>query len=376
MIKYPDYKNSIVTVMNSILAHYGVNTHHETLPLLDKLLVNNYKNVVLLVFDGLGINVIEQNLEKNCFLRQHIISEISSVYPCTTTAALTSILSGLTPNEHGWVGWSCYFKEVDKCVNLFNNAESYIKDGESVCKQHLANTYLSYENIFSQITKATNGNITAYSVSPFSSCFANTCDGICNHLNNLCSEDGRKFIYAYHFQPDSNIHHFGINDKCIKEMIEDFNNQIEALVNGLEDTLFLITADHGMINVQMKCIEDYPQLHKCLKRHICLESRFCSFYVKKAYISTFKQIFIDTFGDKFKLFTHNEFIEKGWLGCGVQHSRINDFIGDFIAVAVSDIALWYKNSAGEKKDFKAAHSGLTEEEMTVPLIAIKCTNKK
>ena len=79
------------------------------------------KNVVLLLMDGMGVNVLERSLPENAFLRKHIKTELSSVYPCTTTAATTSVLTGRTPAEHGWIGWSCYFKEVDKCIDLFSN---------------------------------------------------------------------------------------------------------------------------------------------------------------------------------------------------------------------------------------------------------------
>ena len=148
MIK-PNYDNSIMSITNSLLKHFGVEPHHSTLPILDNLLLKDYKNVVLLVMDGMGINVLERNLQENAFLRKHIKREISSVYPCTTTAALTSILTGKTPNEHGWIGWSNYFKEVDKSIDLFSNHESGTdKDASS---EHLPNKIIAYESIFSQI---------------------------------------------------------------------------------------------------------------------------------------------------------------------------------------------------------------------------------
>lgn len=356
---------------NSILKYYGAPTHHSTLPLLDKLLEKNYKNVVLMVFDGLGVNILENNLPEDSFFRKHIFTEISSVYPCTTTAALTSILSGLNPCEHGWVGWSCYFKEVDKCVNLFNNADSFIKDGESVSTEHLANKYMGFETIFEQIDKATNRSIKTCAVSPFTNYFANTCEGICEHLKTLCNEDGQKLIYAYHYQPDHDIHDLGCYTETIKAMVMDYNNQIETLCNGLEDTLFIITADHGMTNITMKCIEDFPQINECLKRLITIEPRCCSFFIKDEFMNTFAERFKNTFGDKFMLFMHDEFIDKKLLGDGKQHAKIDDFIGDYVAVAVSDVALWYKNNADEWNDFKAAHAGLCEDEMTVPLIVIE-----
>lgn len=95
-------------ISNSLLKHYGAKPYHATLPLVDNLLAKNYRNVVLLIMDGMGINVLERTLSENAFLRDHVIAEISSVFPPTTTAATTSILTGKTPAEHGWIGWPCY----------------------------------------------------------------------------------------------------------------------------------------------------------------------------------------------------------------------------------------------------------------------------
>jgi len=364
----PNYSNSIMSITNSLLKYYGEKPHHATLPIVDELLEKKYKNVALLIMDGMGMNVLEKNLPENAFLRKHIKAEISSVFPPTTTAATTSILTGKTPAEHGWIGWSCYFKEVDKCIDLFSNHES----GTSVpaSEEHQSFKHLSYDNIFDVL----GNKVRTCAVWPFSEeYFANTMEDICEQVKRLCDEDGEKFIYAYHYQPDRNMHDFGVSSECIKEMMKDYDNQLEMLVNEASDTLFLISADHGMADITMKCVEDYPQINDALIRHISVEPRCCSLYVKDEYLSEFPNIFNETFPDKFLLFTHDEFLQSGLLGGGEQHLKVEDFIGDYVAVAVSDIALWYKDVNGEYHDFKGAHAGLTEEEWAVPLIVVeKC----
>ena len=49
---------------------------------------------------------------------------IDAVFPATTTASTTSVLSGKNPNEHGWLGWDLYFKEFDKTISIFPNMVS------------------------------------------------------------------------------------------------------------------------------------------------------------------------------------------------------------------------------------------------------------
>lgn len=110
-----DYKNCIVNLACSILKYYGAEIKHNTLKEIDNLLEGNYKNVVVLLLDGLGIDALQYHLDSNGFFRKNLIYEYFSVFPPTTTSATTSLESGLTPLEHGWLGWSLFFSEVENC---------------------------------------------------------------------------------------------------------------------------------------------------------------------------------------------------------------------------------------------------------------------
>ena len=68
-IVYPDYKNCIANVPNSILKYYGVGLAGDSLPLLDAQMKKPYKNVVLLLLDGMGKYILEKHLadmQKEC----------------------------------------------------------------------------------------------------------------------------------------------------------------------------------------------------------------------------------------------------------------------------------------------------------------------
>ena len=94
-IVLPDYKNSILNITSSILKSYGINSRYSTLGLLDSALEKRYKNVVLMIFDGMGIDILENNLPDDSFLRRNNRQHITSVFPCTTTAAMTAYYSGV-----------------------------------------------------------------------------------------------------------------------------------------------------------------------------------------------------------------------------------------------------------------------------------------
>ncbi len=360
-----NYNNSLVSLTNSILAHYGKDTFHPTLPVLDEILSNKYKNIVLLVLDGLGINILAKHLNESSFLRAHIKSEISSVFPPTTTAATTSILTGKTPLEHGWLGWSLYFKEIDKCVDIFRNIESGTENIAS--EENPAFKYLPVEDILT----ALKSKVRTCGISPFHEYTANNMEVVGEKIKLLCDEDGNKFIYAYNNEPDSTMHRQGIDAKDVNNIVNNYNNIIENLSKTLSNTLLIITADHGMTDTTTICLEDYPKINNCLIRRKSIEPRCLSLFVKEINKKEFASYFKSEFNDKFILLTHDEFLSSGLLGSGTPHDKIKDFVGDFVAVAISDISLTNKNSKGEIKAFIGDHAGYSAEELTVPLIIVK-----
>ena len=95
-----DYNDSLVSLACSVLKCFGAEYGHPTLEDMDELLAKGYKNVVVMLFDGMGTAILEKHKEVAPFLRAHFIRPICSVYPPTTTAATTAIETGLTPMEH------------------------------------------------------------------------------------------------------------------------------------------------------------------------------------------------------------------------------------------------------------------------------------
>ena len=124
-ILYPDYENSALGTVNAILSHYGAQTRHAPLSMLQDRLKTAGRNVVFLVLDALGLEVLERHARPEGFFRSHLMGALSPVFPCTTVAAMNSYYSGLSPAEHGWLGWSLFFKEYGRVVDTYLNRDSF-----------------------------------------------------------------------------------------------------------------------------------------------------------------------------------------------------------------------------------------------------------
>ena len=385
----PDYDNCLVNLSNSILKKFNTETTADTLVLADKYLKGEYKTVVLLVLDAMGTSIIEKHLEKDGFFRSHFVGSFDSVYPPTTVAATTSILSGQYPNEHGWLGWDMYFPQLDKNVSVFNNNEQLsekedavptgeypdgrkkwledsVKEPVPAAEENVAFKYIPYINIVDRIN---NAGGRAHAVMPFLPPFPQTIEEILKQITSLCSEDGKKFIYSYWNEPDGTMHRTGTNSPETHSMVSGLEKMVEETVNSLSDTLFLITADHGHMDSINHCILDYPEILDCLVRKPSIEPRTLNFFVKDEYKEGFPGIFRKYFNDAFLLLTREEVLSENLFGKGNTREGLEEMIGDYVALSVSDVSLF--NTHIEAQEMPGGHAGLTPEEVIIPLIVIE-----
>lgn len=91
-IIFPNYNHCILNTITSILKYYNVETKHKSLETIDNELKNKYRNIIFIILDGLGNSVLEKN-SLNGFFSENKVDVVTSVYPSTTTAALTTYYS-------------------------------------------------------------------------------------------------------------------------------------------------------------------------------------------------------------------------------------------------------------------------------------------
>lgn len=362
-ILYPDYDNCIANLACSVMKHFGITPPNRGLPLADKLLEERrYKNVVVLLLDGMGNNIVEANLAPGGFFRSHLAGTYSSVFPPTTVAATTAMDSGLFPVQSAWLGWTGYFPEVDKNVVYFLNRD--FDTDEQIEGESIAWKYVPYWSICDRIRDMGYG---AHYRAPFTEPRPENFGAFCREIKRLCGGDGEKYIYAYWDQPDTVMHRKGCFGAPAKSTVRELERAVEELAGELSDTLLIVTADHGHIDSPKAVITDYPDITECLVRMPSIEPRCLNLFVKDGMEKRLKAAFAEHFGDKFMLMSKAEVKERQLFGKGTPHPRFEEMLGDYIAVAVDDVSIYNMNS----KNFVGAHAGLTKDEMIIPLIAVK-----
>ena len=360
----PDYNNCIANLANSILKKFGIDEGRQPLRLLNPYLEKEYENIVVILLDGMGQSIIEHHLARDGFFRTHLAGFYSSVFPPTTVAATTSVMSGQNPCEHGWLGWDCYYPQIDKNVTVFLNLESGTEN--QAADYNVAWKFCGYQNITDKINAA-GGK--AYNVAAFVEPFPDSFEKICTQIKDLCTTPGKKYIYGYWNEPDGIMHQKGCYGQEAKHVLLQLEKQVQQLTDELDNTLIIVTADHGHMDSKGVTITDYPRIMECLVRLPSIEPRALNLFVKEDKKEQFEYEFQKEFGEKFLLWTKQIVLDTHLFGTGKKHINFSGMLGDYLAIAVDDLSIY--NTREEAEHFVGVHAGMTEDEMTIPLIVIE-----
>ena len=370
----PDYNKCLVNLANSVLDSFGAQTSADTLGSADEYLAKGYRNVIVLLLDGMGISILEKHLKKDGFFRSHLVDTYYSVYPPTTVAATTSLMSGQYPNEHGWLGWDVYYPQIDKNVTVFFNSEQLTEENAEpgpakAADYNVADRFTPYESLLDKINA---GGGQAYISMPYMPPYPKGLEGVLERIKSLCDEPGRKYIYGYWDQPDGVMHKTGTMSDAAHEELVSIEEKVKTWADELpSDTLLFITADHSHMDSRNICILDYPEVTDCLVRMPSVEPRTINMFVKEQCRNAFPGIFEKCFGEDFILLTREEVLKEKLFGPGENREGLEDMIGDFVALAVTDKSLFITHREAEK--MPGGHAGLTAEESLIPLIVVEKT---
>ena len=368
----PNYENGILSVISSVLHHYGIQSDQKTDELTDLYLAKQFKNVVLFVCDGMGVNILEKTLSTSGFLRQHCQKSLTTVFPSSTVPATTSIYSGLSPISHAWMGWAGYVAEEDKILDLFTGNDTYTGEASKIKSFSDVNPYTHIATRIAQNCE----NVKTSIILPHKIAHngIKTLHKLTTEILDKTRQEGRQFVVAYWPDPDHTEHYFGPDSAEAITQLRVINRRIKRLAQLAKDTLFIVMADHGLIQINQNIdVKDCGEMVSCFYRPMGLEVRCCSVYVKPEKKDLFEQEFQKYLAEDFLLISREEALKSNLFGFGNKHERIDEMLGEYLIVAISDKVLFQEYEDGlSYPRFKGMHGGITQEEMLVPLIIIPC----
>lgn len=374
---YPDYHHSIVNLTSSILKAFNTNSAYSPLEELGNL--KQYKNIVLLLIDGLGYEYI-QKYGQNSELNKHCINKITSVFPSTTASATTALETGVAPQQHGIAGWFMFLKEIGVLAKILPFKSRY-------GGQNFVNDNIQRKDIFTEKRIVDKIKSPAFIIYPSS-----IVDGQVNresknllpykNLNGFLSQikklikssNKRKYIYAYWIKFDALCHEKGCASKDANNHFWQLDKKISSLSKSLKgtNTALIITADHGLIDTTEKSkiilLKNHPKLVETLTMPLSGESRTAYCYVHPQKTQQFEYYIKNNLDYCCEAYKSIDLLNKGIFGLFEPNKKLIDRIGDYILVMkenyiMKDFLLTEKNECNIGN-----HGGTSKDEMYVPLI--------
>ena len=373
----PNYNDgSIVNLMSSISNSFGVKTQYNSLKILppEKL----KKNVLLIVIDGLGYNYL---ISKNSSLP--ILGSMTSVFPSTTGAAITSFYTGVPVQQHASPGWFVFLKEigiVSIILRFSPRSEGSIFSESGIKIENIIN-----QDSFTSKLKAKSFAIAGKNIvnSDFSKLMTkkakrlsyDNLNGFFKQINKaLNSTNSRKYIFAYWPKFDSLSHKHGIESKQSENHFKILEKRLNALIKKLKnDTTLIITSDHGFISAEEEHViklEDHPKLKECLTMPFCGDSRVIYCYVHPSKTKQFEDYLKHNLSKYCDFYKSQELIDKNYFGLFEPNPKLFDRVGDYVLICKKNYIIKDLLENEEREKNIGHHSGISEDEMLVPLIVI------
>jgi len=406
---YPSYEiHCFSNIPSTILKLFNIETRRPTLPskiCRNKVEYEDSKKIILLLIDGYGYNQWLKYHKRHKFFKEisqkGAVSPITTVFPSTTSATLTTINTGLTPQEHALIEWYVYFKEIDMIITTL----PFTPLGEK-CQDRLfemgVNPAILYNGntIYQTLKDESVKSYTFLKASYAHSCYSKivhkgstitpffTYSDMFTRLRKLVKEEkGPAYFYAYLDNLDAIGHIYGPHTTEYFAELSALSHSIKReLLKKIDrkeakQTLLVITSDHGQIDISPKdtiYLNEFQELTHAFKRSNkgkpilpTGSARDVFLHIKPAKLDETYNFLSKKLQGKAKVMKTNEATEIGLFGIGKPIKRFLERVGDLLVLPYDNHTVWYEHIKGKKVYSLGYHGGLNENEMFVPFSVTK-----
>ena len=383
--RLPDYAgNSIVNLMQSIATACGsTQRRYHQLQALPAAKLGEARHIVLLVIDGLGQRTLERH-PASPNLQRHAIGTMTSVFPSTTASAITTFMTGLAPAQHGLTGWHMHMDEIDQTLAILPLTPRCAP--AKFLPEELPSRLFDHQSLFQQLDRdcwviapldIVGSPFNAWHSRGARSLAYNTIPEMFAQLSTLLREaETPRYIYAYYPYLDSHSHSFGCESKQALLNLAALDTLFGNLLLDAKgsDTWLIATADHGFIDSppeRVISLDQHPQLAALLTRPLCGERRATYCYVSTDRRPAFESYVRQHLDHCVDLHRSSDLIDAGWFGPPPYHPHLASRIGDYTLVMKDDWTIKDKLPGERHYPMLGVHGGISDAEMTVPLIAVQ-----
>ncbi|MHA7245528.1 alkaline phosphatase family protein [Arthrobacter tecti] len=338
------------------------------------------RRVCVVLVDGLGAALLRQRSGHAPFLRGFLDSarKIGSVFPSTTAAALASLGTGLPPGQHGLVGYDVLDPAQGKVVNMLGGWDANVEPAR----------WQPHSTVFERIAadvpvtsvglpRFDNSGLTRAALRGSTYVAGSTPQARVEAVCSALAASEQALVYLYLNDLDKTGHRSGSASPEWGERLEDLDRSMRSLAAKLPPhTLFLLTADHGMVDVERRSRIDYSAERRLTDgvAHTAGEPRMVHLYtdpdLTRSGRESLLQSWREAHGSRAWVLTRAEAISAGLFGSvgpGVEAR-----IGDVLVAAREPVAFYdTRRVPASALEVVGQHGSITRAEREVPLLTLK-----
>lgn len=352
----------------------GVGAHLRVPGCADVLDLPPADRYVVVLVDGLGWHLLRRAVRSAEYLTGLLgaARPITAGVPSTTATSLTSLGTGLTPGEHGLVGYTSRLPGTGQVLNaLYWDVPVSPRDYQprSTLFERSAQAGVAVSSVSPAQFAGSGLTMAAQRGAEFVGVTAEAGDHRRVEMITAAAMRGdRSLVYAYERDLDHIGHAKGCESLEWLDILTQIDRRLELLRDALPDEVtMIITGDHGMIDIAAQhriVAEDEPDLLVDVDA-IAGEGRFRQLYVDRGNPGLVAARWADLLGERAWVRTRDEAIDDGWFG--TVEERVIDRYGH-VLVAMRDAWAIMTRTQPRESTLVGMHGSLTPAEMTVPLL--------
>lgn len=359
----PDYTGA--NVRGIVPAILGPVSWQDGLPDWMPELLSHADQIVMLVVDGLGWDQLRSHEQVLPTVAGLAGRAITTVAPTTTATALTSIATGLSPGEHGVVGYRVVLG--GEVVNMLR----WTHDGADRRRSQPPDDVQRYPAFLGETVPVVSPAelcATAFSEAHLRGSrrvgFRATSSLALEVRRELAA--GQRFVYAYYAGVDRIAHERGFGEYYDAEL-----RDTDRLVADILDVLppgaaLLVTSDHGQVSVGDNIVVPTAELLSLVSMQSG-EGRFRWFHARRGAVDELVAAAEREFGGTGWVRTREQLIEECWFGPTVS-PPIAARLGDVAVIARAPVSYFDPDDSGPF-ELVCRHGSMTSAEVYVPLLA-------
>lgn len=346
--------------------------------------IGDADHIILALVDGLGMNLLER-LPADSFLRRNLWEQMQTVFPSTTAVALTSLTTGEWPQDHAVTGWWTQLPALGSAATILsytarsNNQDllkrgippevafpveslwkSMPRDARVIVPKAIANSV--YSRYFS------GGRETVG--------YESLANGVDLAVKHILESEGKTFTYLYSSRVDSEAHMYGMTRPQVQHALSEVEREIERLARLVGDKArIVVTADHGFLDApphKRHTLRVTRQLQPMFRLMPSGDARVMYLYTLEWARERVRRYFEQRFEQVFMVVDMEDAIKIQLFGPTEPTAETRERLGDLVVVSSGADVLEYNASRGSGRMLKlnGHHSGLTPDEMLIPLIIV------